>query len=109
MGAKLYAIASNSPSVESQVSNQAARAPHYLLFDDVGNILEASVNPVSDAAGHAAPQAVEFLAGKGVSGLVAASFGHKMLSELAARGIDQFEAQGPVEAAIRTYLEGQGQ
>ena len=101
----IYAIASDGPAKGSRVSDQAARAPFYLLFDDSGTILEALGNPVSPVTGRAAPQAAGFLAGRGIHALLAARFGQKMLRELDSIGVDPVEASGTVETAISRFLE----
>jgi predicted Fe-Mo cluster-binding NifX family protein len=108
MEKSIYAVASNGPAQESPVSDQAARAPFYLLFDGSGNILETLENPVSPVTGRAAPQAVGFLAGRGIRALLAARFGQKMLRELDSIGVDPVEANGPVKTAISLFLESSG-
>jgi predicted Fe-Mo cluster-binding NifX family protein len=105
MGKSIYAVASIGPAKESRVSDQAARAPFYLLFDDSGNILETLQNPVSAATGRAAPQAVGFLAGRDIHALLAERFGQKMLRELDSIHVDAVEASGSVESAIGLFLE----
>lgn len=100
----MYAIASNEATKESNVSDLAARAPFYLLFDLSGNLLEVLKNPFADTSGRAAPQAAEFLAGAGVTKLVAEKFGHKMVIELDSKGIDHLESKGAVESVIRKIL-----
>jgi predicted Fe-Mo cluster-binding NifX family protein len=105
MDGRCYAVAADGATAESQVSDQAARAPCYLLFDDTGKLRETLANPFSAAAGRAAPQAVELLAGKGADAVIAARFGHKMLSELASAGIGHAELTGSAAAAIRAFLE----
>ena len=105
MKKSIYAVASNGPAKESPVSDQAARSPFYLLFDESGNILERLENPVSPVTGRAAPQAVGFLAGWGIHAFLAARFGEKMLRELDSIGVDAVEANGPVGTAISLFLE----
>lgn len=101
-----YAIASNGAAIESNISDQAARAPFYLLFDQSGNLLKALKNPYSDTGGRAAPQAAQFLAKVGVTKLIAERFGHKMISELAAKGIGCLESEGSVVSAIQQRTLG---
>jgi len=100
-----YAIAANGPTKVSVISDLAARAPFYLLFDQSGNFLEALKNPLADTPGRAAPQAAQLLAQAGVTKTVAGKFGHKMVSELISKGIDHLESKGTVESAITGLLE----
>ncbi len=97
-----YAVASNGAAKEANISDQAARAPFYLLFDRSGNLLEALRNPFSDTAGRAAPQAAQFLAEAGVTTLIAERFGHKLVSELISKEIGHLESKGSVESAIKS-------
>jgi predicted Fe-Mo cluster-binding NifX family protein len=105
MSKNKYVIATNGATKVSIISDLAARAPFYLLFDQSGTLLEALKNPIADTPGRAAPQAAEFLAEAGVTKLVAEKFGRKMVSELASKGIDHLELKGTVESAIRRLLE----
>ena len=100
----MIAIAANESTIESNICDQAARASFYLLFDQSGNLLKTLKNPFSDTPGRAAPQAAAFLAELGVAKLVAEKFGHKMVSELASKGIGHLEWKGTVEAAIRALI-----
>ncbi|MEJ2316874.1 MAG: NifB/NifX family molybdenum-iron cluster-binding protein [Gammaproteobacteria bacterium] len=100
----LYAVASEGASPESRVSDQAARAPCYLIFDARGDFLETIANPLSDVSRGAAPQAVELLAMKGIGFLIAARFGKKILHELAAAGIEYTQSSGQVGHVMRAFL-----
>jgi predicted Fe-Mo cluster-binding NifX family protein len=100
----LYAVASEGASPESRVSDKAARAPCYLIFDARGDFLETIANPLTDVSRGAAPQAVELLAMKGVGFLIAARFGKKMLYELAAAGIRHKESRGDAGHVVRAFL-----
>lgn len=104
----LYAVASEGASPESRVSDQAARAPCYLIFNASGDLLEAVANPVSDVSRGAAPQAVELLAARGVTLLVAARFGKKMIRELAMAGIRYKESGGEVGPVVQALLNHEG-
>jgi len=100
----LYAVASEGASLESPVSDQAARAPCYLLFDASGHLMETLANPVSEVSRGAAPEAVELLAARGVTLLVAKRFGKKMISELASAGIRHKESGGEAGHVLRALL-----
>lgn len=100
----LYAVASEGASPESHVSDQAARAPCYLIFDASGEFLETIANPVSDVSRGAAPQAVELLAARGVTLLLAARFGKKMIRELATAGIRHEESGGEAGHVVQAFL-----
>ena len=97
----LYAVASEGASLDSQVSDQAARASCYLFFDASGDLLYALANPVCNVPRGAAPKAVELLATRCVTLLVAARFGQKMIRELEVAGIRRQESKGEVGHVMR--------
>ena len=105
MDKTLYAVASEGTSLDSQVSDQAARAPCYLIFDASGDLLETLANPVSEVSRGAAPKAVELLATRGITLLVAARFGKKMIRELEVAGIRHKESRGEVGHVMQIFSD----
>jgi predicted Fe-Mo cluster-binding NifX family protein len=104
MDKKLYAVASQGQALESRVSDQAARAPCFLIFDASGNLLEKLANPVSDASRGAAPRAVDLLASRRITLLVAARFGKRIIRELAQAGIGHKQSSGQVCHVMQQIL-----
>lgn len=101
----VYAVAAESEGVDAQVSVQAARCPWFLLFDARGNLVEAVANPHQRSAGGAGPQAVEFLAGKGIQKVIAGEFGPKMADALQRRNMTYQTATGTATDAVRTAVK----
>jgi predicted Fe-Mo cluster-binding NifX family protein len=98
------AVAAEGNTPSSQVSAVAARCPYFLLFDEKGMLVEAVANPHKDAPGGAGSQAVEFLAGKGATVVIAGAFGQKMVGAMQAGGMRYLEFRGSAADAVKQAL-----
>lgn len=87
-------VAAQAPQADAQISEVAARAPYFVIFDGQGNLLETVANPYQQAGGGAGPQVVEFLAAKGVKIVIAGEFGAKMAAAMQANGMTARRATG---------------
>ena len=103
--AQIIAVAAFKKTESSQIYDQAARAPYYLIFDKRGNLLEVISNPFREAARGAGPKVADLLASKNVSVVVAGNFGHKMKSALDEKGIDHHEASGIVKNVVEDLIK----
>ncbi len=72
------AVAATDKTPAAAVSDQAASAPYFLLFDRKGKLLEALENPYKNADS-AGPSVVNYLAGKGATVIVGGGFGPKIV------------------------------
>ena len=102
---QIIAVATFKKTESSQISDKAARAPYYLIFDRRGNLLEVIPNPFHDAARGAGSKMADLLASKNVSLVVAGAFGHKMKSALDEKGIDHREAFGIVKKVVEDLIK----
>ena len=100
------AVASSGKTTKASVSNEAAKCPYYLIFDSKGKLTEVIDNPYGDASGGAGPSAVNFLAQRGVTMVIAVNFGSKMINTLKSKGIAHFRFKGSVGDAVKRALEG---
>jgi len=100
------AVASSGKTEKASVSNRAARCPYYFIFDSKGELIEVIDNPYADASGGAGPSAANFLAKKGVTMIIAESFGSKMTNALKNNSVTLFGFKGSVGNAVKTVLEG---
>ena len=100
----MIAIAATGETIDSRISDHAGRCPCYLLFDRTGVFIEAITNPSEESTGHAAPIAANFLARKGVTTLIAANFGQKMISELESLDIKHIIMDGKVRQALANLM-----
>ena len=101
---QLIAVASLDRAEKSQISDRAARAPYYLLFDESGKLLEVIVNPFYDSARSAGPKVANLLIGKNVTIVVAEDFGSKMITALDKEGINYYKASGIVKEAVEELI-----
>jgi len=100
------AVASNGKTAQASVSNQAAKCPYYLIFDNKEKLTEVIDNPYRDASGGAGPSAANFLAQRGVTMVIAENFGSKMINTLKSKGIAHLEFKGSAGDAVKKALEG---
>lgn len=101
------ALSSEGQTLESPVAERFARCPFFLLVDEEGSLLEALPNQATQAAHGAGGMAVQLLASKGVSALIAPRLGPNAVAALKAAGIRAFEASGMTcEEALKLYNEG---
>jgi predicted Fe-Mo cluster-binding NifX family protein len=103
--AQIIAVATLEKTENSQISDKAAHAPYYLIFNSGGNLLEIISNPFRDAVRGAGPKVADLLASKNVSVVVAGDFGHKMKSALDEKGIDHHEASGIVINVVEDLIK----
>jgi len=98
------AVASNSKNAASSISNKAGKCPYYLIFNSTGELIEVISNPYKDAQSGAGQQTANFLAKKGVTLIVAETFGDKMIEAMRSNSTDYLKLQGIVHDAIKTVL-----
>jgi len=95
------AVATDAPAADAAVSKIAARAPHMLIFDADGKLLESHPNPAASNSSSAGGALARWLGEKNVQVLVAGAFGAKLSAALAERKIRQVVASGPASKAAR--------
>ena len=101
------AISSEGQTFESPVAERFARCPFFLIVDEEGSLLEALSNQATLAAHGAGGMAVQFIASKGVSALIAPRLGPNAVSALKAAGIRAFEAtEMTCKEAFEQYKKG---
>ena len=98
------AVASNSKDATSSISNKAGKCPYYLIFNNTGELIEVISNPYKDAQRRAGQQAADFLANKGVTLIIAETFGGKMIEAMRSNSTDYFQLRGIVHDAVKTVL-----
>ena len=100
---RIIAVATFEKTESSQISEKAARAPYYLVFDKSGKLREIISNPFRDAEGGAGPKMADLLAEKNVTVVVAGAFGYKMAKALEAKGIKHHAATGIVKRLLKNF------
>lgn len=98
------AVASNSKNTTSSVGTMAGRSPYYLIFDSTGTLAEVVENPYKDVRGGAGSSTAHFLAEKGVTIVIAGTFGSKMTNAMKSKGMTYFEFNGVVTDGVKKVL-----
>jgi len=98
------AVASNSKDATASISNKADKCPYYLIFDGTGKLIEVVGNPYKDVQSGAGAQTAGFLASKGVTVVIAETFGEKMTEAMRNNGTDYFQFHGIAQDAVKTVL-----
>ena len=98
------AVASNNKNTTSNVAAMAGRSPYYLIFDSTGKLAEVMENPYKDARGGAGPSTANFLAEKGVTIVIAETFGGKMINAMKSKGMTHFKFKGIASDAVKKVL-----
>jgi predicted Fe-Mo cluster-binding NifX family protein len=97
------AVAADKKMPDAAVSSQAGRSSFFLLFDDKGTFLEAIVNPYTDVKSRGIAVA-DFLAAKGITAVVAGSFGDRITEGLKNKGIRALTFKGKAADAVKKVL-----
>jgi predicted Fe-Mo cluster-binding NifX family protein len=100
-GGTRIAVAADAAQAEAPVSAVAARAPHILIFDASGALVESHPNPAAANPGGAGPALASWLTEKKVGTLIAGEFGAKLAQALKARQIGAVTASGPATQAAK--------
>ena len=97
------AIAANDKTLVASISKQAGPAPFFLIFDGKGKLIETIANPFKEGGGGIA--VADFLAGKGVTIVVAQGFGDKIVQVMKDKGMKAVAFKGSVEEAVKKVLQ----
>ena len=98
------AVSSEGAEEAASISSKAARCPFFLIFDEGGNLMEAIENPFKDAPKGAGASVVDYLADKGVTILIAETFGVKIVNALEENNIAYYEFDGSVSEAVKKVV-----
>ena len=98
------AVASNNKNTTYNVTAMAGRSPYYIMFDSTGKLAEVIKNPYKNARGGAGPSTANFLAEKGVTIVIAETFGGKMINAMKSKGMTYFKFKGIANDAVKMVL-----
>jgi predicted Fe-Mo cluster-binding NifX family protein len=97
---QLFAIAGNGKEPTAQIPYLAARATHYHLYDENGNLVEILANPFLSMEANIGPAAAKMLAERGVTVLVAGMVGPKMKDVVVASKMRFVARKGTVQGVV---------
>jgi predicted Fe-Mo cluster-binding NifX family protein len=98
------AVAANDKIPGASVSDRAGLSPFFLLFDEKGKLIEAIANPYKEA-GSSGIAVADFLAGKGVTVVVAEGFGSRIVEVMKSKGIRAVAFKGSATEAVKKVLQ----
>lgn len=98
------AVAANDKVPAAAISNAAGMANFFLFFDGKGKLTEALENPFKGKEG-AGKSVADLLARKGVTIIVAGSFGGPIVDVMKGKGIKAVTFKGSAEEAVRKVLQ----
>jgi predicted Fe-Mo cluster-binding NifX family protein len=99
-------VATQEKSPEAAVSDLAALAPYFLIFDEKGNFLEAIDNPLKDEKGKAAKLLGGFLTEKGVTTVIGKDYCGDIVGILKNQGITPYNFEGSAAEAAAGVAHG---
>jgi predicted Fe-Mo cluster-binding NifX family protein len=105
VNAGLIAVSVDEKTQPANVSSQAARCAYYMIFDSKGKLMDVIDNPYKEASGGAGTSAANFLGNKGVTIVVAESFGNKMINAMKSKGIKYTEFKGIAGDAVKEVIK----
>jgi|GEM_PF-694934 len=97
------AVASTGPGADAAISQEAARAPYILIFDQRGELVDVVENrdlPAQRAGG----QVALLLKERGVTHYIAGRFGQNLVNALNEAEIAGVEKSGPAREAVRQLI-----
>jgi len=102
------AVAAESGTELSKISDKASRAPYYLIFNCSGTFIKAIKNPAQGQRAGASTSVTALLKKESVKILIAVKFGAKMETNLKAAGIEYREHSGTAKEVVDTIMKNKG-
>lgn len=99
------AIAATAPDTEASISQFAARAPCFLLFDESKRLLQSVTNPHTQDSALIGIEVAELLNEHAVNVFVAGDVGPRLREALESRHIRHVEKTGKVSEVLNQVLQ----
>lgn len=99
------AIAATAPDTQAPISQFAARAPCFLLFDESKRLLQSVTNPHTQDSALIGIEVAELLNEHAVSVFVAGDIGARLREALESRNIRHVEKTGKVGEVLNQVLQ----
>jgi len=93
------AIASTNENPDSEISNQAGRAPYWLIYENE-KLIETWKNPFAVGGGGAGWSVAKVLADKKIEKVISGKFGANFLTALKENKIEHQEASGKIKDMV---------
>ena len=98
-------VATKQKSPEAAVSDLAAQAPYFLIFDNKGNFVEAIENPLRGNV-ESGKLMLAFMLEKGITEVIGRDFCGDIISIYKDKGITPYNFEGSAAEAVTKLLEG---
>jgi len=98
-------VSTKQKSPEAAVSDLAAQAPYFLIFDNKGNLVEAIENPLKGNI-EAGKLMVGFLVEKGVTAVIGRDYCGDIIGILKNKGVSPYNFEGSAAEAVTKLLQG---
>ena len=98
-------VATKEKSPEAAVSDLAAQAPYFLIFDEKGNLAEAIDNPFK-GKNEAGKLMIGFLVEKGVTAIIGRDYCGDIIDILKNKGISPYNFEGSAAEAAAQVAQG---
>jgi predicted Fe-Mo cluster-binding NifX family protein len=99
-------VATQEKSSEAAVSEKAALAPYFLIFDEKGDLIEIIDNPFKTRKFEAGHLMADFLPGKGVTAVIGTDYCGEIVDVLKNKGVTPYNFQGSAKEAVEKLLQG---
>jgi len=99
------AVAAETGTETSKISDKAGRAPFFLIFDSSGAFIKAIKNPAQYQQGGASSSVTALLKKESVKTFIAVKFGAKMENNLKAAGIIYLEHSGTAKEVVESIIK----
>jgi predicted Fe-Mo cluster-binding NifX family protein len=99
-------VATKEKSPETAVSELAAQAPYFLIFDEKGNLIETIDNPFK-GKNEAGKLMLAFLVDKSVTAIIGRDYCGDIIGMLKNKGITAYNFEGSAAEAAAKVVEGQ--
>ena len=99
-------VATQVKSPEAKVSNKAALAAYFLIFDEKGNLVEAIDNPFKGKKLEAGKLLADFLPEKGVTAIIGTDYCGDIIGIFKHKGVTAYNFEGSAAQAVTRLVEG---
>jgi predicted Fe-Mo cluster-binding NifX family protein len=101
-------ITAQQPNIDGPTEMRFARAPYFILVDDVTGEWESLENELAQGSGGIGPRAVQLLASRGVRTVITGQLGGNAMAALGAAGIETYAYRegGSARDALTSFREG---
>lgn len=99
-------VATQVKSPEAAVSDKAALAAYFLIFDEKGNLVEAIDNPFKKKTLEAGKLLADFLPEKGITAIIGTDYCGDIIGIFKHKGVTAYNFEGSAAQAVAALVQG---